>query len=262
VAKKNVNDVCKLCHRKRVLCRSHYLGAALFRLCREAGENPVVMTPQLVTMSPRQMWAHLLCQECEKRFCDLGERPTMQLLNGKEGFRLLNLMTLAHPFRRDETGRTIIYSGSDMGIDTAPLAYFALSLLWRGAVHQWKTLKGQTTSVSLGEYEETIRRYLLGETDFPDDVYVAVGVCLDVGSQNSIFPPHEIRGSKFHSFSMLARGLWFDVITERGIKDRVSNLCCIRSHKKVLHATSCHRRFLHAGQFITKTAKVAANLAG
>jgi len=39
---------------------------------------------------------------------------------------------------------TITLSGKAMGIDTDALAYFALSILWKGAVHKWPTVEGQT----------------------------------------------------------------------------------------------------------------------
>ena len=69
-------------------------------------------------MSPRQMWAHLLCRECEERFCNLGEKPVMQLLNGEKDFPLLNRLNLALPMKDDRT--TITFSGSAIGIDTNP----------------------------------------------------------------------------------------------------------------------------------------------
>ena len=207
MARKSVRGVCKLCRKRRILCKSHYLGRALYALSRVNGENPVVMTPQLVTLSPRQMWAHLLCRECEERFCKCGEKPVMQLLNGKDQFPLLNRMQLALAVKKD--GNAVTFSGAAMGIDTTPLAYFALSLVWRGAVHKWKTLKGQTTFVELGEYEEPIRRYLLGQAGFPDGVYVLVAACEDLGSQVTSYPPAKVTGGQYRHISLLTRGIWF-----------------------------------------------------
>jgi len=141
-----------------------------------------------------------------------------------------------------------------------PMAYFALSLLWRGAAHKWKTLKDQTTSVELGEYEEPIRRYLLGETGIPDGVYVVVAVCTDRGSQVTNYVPSKVRGGKYRHFSILTRGIWFDIFTDAAAGE-ISKLCCVRSERKVIHLTNCHKRFVHAGRHIHRTAKVAANLA-
>ena len=50
-------------------------------------------------------------------------------------------------------------------------------------------MEGQTTSVELGPFQESIRTYLLGETGFPEGVYVLVGACEDKGSRGMVFAP-------------------------------------------------------------------------
>jgi hypothetical protein len=88
-------------------------------------------------------------------------------------------MELALPVTTEPT--VITYSASAMGIDTAPLAYYALSILWKGSVHEWTTLKGQKSSVDLGKYQEPIRCFLIGDAGFPDGPYVIVTACTDIG---------------------------------------------------------------------------------
>ena len=56
----------------------------------------------------------------------------------------------------------IVVSGERIGIDADKVAYYALSVVWRAAVHRWKTIGQQTTSVVLGSEEENIRKYLIG----------------------------------------------------------------------------------------------------
>src|SRR5208337_1353105 len=155
---------------------------ALSRTPGDENPNPVVMTTKHIKKSPKQMWAHLLCEPCEQTFNERGEKPVLALFNGENGnFPLLNRMSLSLPFKTSE--KAIIYSGEAMGIGTEPLAYYALSVLWKGSVHAWTTIKGQKSSVDLGKYQEPIRRYLLGEAGFPDGVYVNITVCIDPGSQ-------------------------------------------------------------------------------
>jgi hypothetical protein len=64
MAKKNLVGVCKLCRKRKLLCRSHYLGKAVERLCRENGQDAVMMTPKVVVATQRQLRAHLLCRDC------------------------------------------------------------------------------------------------------------------------------------------------------------------------------------------------------
>ena len=81
-------------------------------------------------------------------------------------FPLLNRLNEAPviPIAIDLTAR----SGTALGIDTEWLAYFALSLVWRAAVHDWAFPDGsKSTRLVLGSYEEQIRGYLLGDSPFP-----------------------------------------------------------------------------------------------
>jgi hypothetical protein len=111
------------------------MSRVLHTLSRTGKEHPVVMTPKLVKATPRQLWAHLLCEPCEQLLNDRGEKPVLALLNGpSDNFPLLNRMDIALPLKVEPT--VITYSGEAMGIDTDPLAFYALSVLWKASVHE------------------------------------------------------------------------------------------------------------------------------
>jgi hypothetical protein len=262
VAKNNVKGECALCKKIKTLCKSHYLSKALYKLSSVDGEPPVIMTPDEVALSPRQMWAHLLCRDCEKLFDERGEKYTLKWINRGKGriidFPLLDRIRLAMEVKRSKG--SVTYSGKAMGINTESLAYFALSTLWRGAAYKWKTLKGQITFIELGKFAEPIRRYLLGETGIPDGVYVLVGVCTDVGSQVTVFPPANSVGQSYKMFSILVRGIWFHIIVDDNPPKGVEELCCVRSAKKVIHLENCHQRFNQAGGRFKKAKKIDKRL--
>jgi len=250
-----VTGVCKLCHREGLLCKSHYLGRALHRLSIERDGKQFVMTPKEVRPSNHQLWQHLLCFSCEQRFNKGGERYALSLLNRTGDFRLLERMTLSLDRGRD--GPATKFSGSDMGVDTAQLGYFVLSLLWRGSVTKWSTVRGQTTSIRLGDFEEPIRAYLLGETDFPDHVHIILTVCTDALSQGMIYAPWEVDvdNAQFMKFEVLTRGLWFHVALGEGLPFGTHLLCCVKSPIKVLFMKDCKRDTLDAARSIAGTAK-------
>jgi hypothetical protein len=279
MTRKNVHGVCKLCQKPAKLCKSHYLGRVLHKLSFTGDEPPVVMTPKLVKITPRQLWAHLLCERCEQRLNNRGEKPLLALFNGaNDSFRLLNLMTVALPLKYTSSVKVspgglvlpdtdgtlaqnvVRYSGKAMGIDTEALAYYALSILWKGSVHKWKTLDGQESTVDLGKYQEPIRRYLMGEAGFPDGVYVISTVCTDKGSQGMSFAPSKVAGSQYPMYSILVRGIWFHVITTDENPAGLRELCSFRSAEKVLFKEDCTERFLEAGRHIHKTAAVSHEL--
>ena len=140
-----------------------------------------------VSGSEKQVKDYLLCQDCEYLFNKNGEHWVMQqVYNGKD-FPLLDRLKLALHVYADPMLQA--YAGAAVGIDTGKLAYFALSVLWRAAVHNWAMHDGQTTSISVGAYEEPIRRFLLGETAFPVNIMVLTTVCTDAPSRESFSVP-------------------------------------------------------------------------
>ena len=242
-------------------------------------EPPVVMTPKLIKISPRQLWAHLLCESCEQRLNEQGEKPFLALCNdANNNFRLLNLMEVAVPVQHSSSVRVssaglmfrdvdgtfsesvIKYSGKAMGIDTEALAFYALSVLWKGSIHTWKTFEGQESTVDLGEYQEPIRRYVAGEAGFPDGVYVITTACTDRGSPGMCFAPSKVAESKFPMYSILVRGIWFHVVTTDETPAGLSDLCCVRSSERVLFKEDCLERFLEAGRHIHRTATISSEL--
>lgn len=279
MARKNVHGGCKLCQKQAKLCKSHYLGRVLHRMSFTGDEPPVVMTPKLVKVSPRQLWAHLLCEACEQRLNKRGEKPFLALCNdAHNNFRLLNLMEVAVPIKHSSSVRVssagvifrdadgtfsesvVKYSGRAMGIDTEALAFYAGSVLWKGSIHNWKTFKGQESTVNLGKYQEPIRRWVAGETGFPDGVYVITTACTDRGSPGMCFAPSKVAGSWFPMYSILVRGIWFHVITTDETPAGLNDLCCVRSSEKALFKEDCLERFLEAGRHIHRTATVSPEL--
>jgi hypothetical protein len=258
VARKNVYGMCPLCLRSAKLCKSHYLGRVLHNLSRDGKDHPVIMTPKLVKATPSQMWAHLLCSDCEQRFNERGEKPVIALFNGPKDFPLLNRMNVAMPIKEEPT--VVTYSGIAMGIETEPLAYYALSVIWKGSVHEWITLKGQKSSVNLRKYQEPIRQHLLDQAGFPEGVHVVVTACTDFGSQGMTFAPSGMAGTMFPMYSLLVRGIWFHVFTADGSPRGVDGLCCVRSVRKKLFKADCTKPFLESGGHILSTAIVHENL--
>lgn len=251
--------ICQLCLKEADLRRSHLIGKALYALLREDRDDPVIMTPKYVTPSQREIWAYLLCGDCEQRFSTFGEDPVMKLIQRKGDFRLLNFMNVAVPWRNHLNVAT--YSGVDMGVNTEEIAYFALSVIWRAGVRTWTTSKRERTGISLGNYQEPVRQYLIGEAALPGDIVVIVTVCEDWISQTNIFAPTLKKDSRYPTYSMLTRGLLFDVIMTPELPQEMRDLCCVRSVKKVLFRRTCEDRTLRAGSNLLKTAKVSKKLA-
>ncbi len=245
--KKSRVGKCKLCLRRRVLKRSHLMPAALYAMTlRQGGAlgNPVLVTHQGDVQTSRQYWSHLLCGECEERLNRNGERYAMtQVDNGQGRFPLFDRLNVAMP--REATPEISLYSGRDIGIDVDQLAYFAMSIFWRGSVHRWPGGRGGELHTPLGVYEEPVRRYLMGGP-FPDDMVLVITVCTDGPSQGSFFSPAVVRGDRVEGKGLMTRGIHFRLYLGQNIPQPLRAVCCMRSAHRIILMGDCRRISFHA----------------
>jgi hypothetical protein len=114
------------------------------------------------------MTAPLLCDECEQRFSTYGENWVLRnCLRQNGSFRLASILESRTPdLTAPETTTKIHYAVNIPEIDLTALAYFAASIFWRGSVYPWSD---SNYPVRLGPFEESFRKYLLGDAGFPPD---------------------------------------------------------------------------------------------
>jgi hypothetical protein len=236
--------------------RSHCLGKGLYRLNSQTGQA-LMLTPKLILPTDRQLWAHLLCRDCEQRFSSKGEDAAMRLVQKKDSFPLLDQLRLSWPEEKD--GPVEVYSGRLAGIETGKLAYYALSVMWRSAVRRWNTLKGQTTGMSLGTYEEPIRAYLSGEGGFPNDVAILLTVCTDFISRNIVTAPW-VSHRDWTPLCLLTRGLWFRAFVHPNLPQAVRRRCCVNGPRNPILVEDCEKEILRLVAPIHESAAVAPNL--
>jgi hypothetical protein len=214
----------------------------------------VVFTPKLVTQNPRQLVAHLLCRECEERIAKFGEVPALALINRDSTFPLLDHIKLATPI---ETYTDLAaYSGPAMGIDIEALVYYALSLSWRGAVKEWKTVKGQITTASLGSYEEPIRQYLAGEAPLPGNVFVVLTVCTDDAAQLIVNAPWAVPtpADAYLQIEMFVRGLWFVVLAGDAVPAGMRSLSLLGSAAGSIFLRDCTDQVIYRNRHFLESA--------
>lgn len=257
---------CKLCLQIRKLRRSHFLPAALWSGAREPrllNPNPVVMTKTVSKTSSHQLRAPLLCASCEDRFNESGERYVLSWLAPKgivgRRFPLLDRLGLALAFA--ETPAFNVYSGASIGVDTEKFAYFALSILWRAAVHRWRLPDGGLRDqITLAEYEEPIRKYLLSKASFPNNVAVVLTVCTDSESRSTFYPPTLRHDRPFQAYGLLTQGLHFDISIGGNVPAEVRKCCCISSEQRWIFSRNCRERTFRAFAALASTSKPERNL--
>src|SRR5258708_1409466 len=93
-------------------------------------------------------------------------------------------------YARESDHSSSRFFGPDFGLDMDKFAYFAVSVVWRIAACRWQMPDGDLTmEVQLGDFQENMRKYLLGEIPLPSDMAVIVIVCSDIESRQRFFHP-------------------------------------------------------------------------
>ena len=198
------------------LRNSHFLPAGVFKaLLQPAAKNPHpgFMSPTKTIETSRQMKDYVLCGDCEQRFSAKGERWVLRNMAREGGFPLQENLLTATPIRR-APGLTTFAAGLIPNIDVDALEYFALSVFWRAAAHNWAPVHGDKYErLQFGPYQEEIRKFLLG-CAFPDNVMTMISVFPRIDFLRITTPPAP--GEKRHGegtpYSFLIPGIQFTMV--------------------------------------------------
>ena len=174
MAKQRTVDKCKLCALVKELCDSHYLPKRLYAFLRAPqlqNPNPVMEVAGKLTQISVQYRGYVFCEKCEDLFNKEGEKWVLANIphDYDAAFPLQDAINLLKPVFR---GKDVVLRNVNgvSAFDIKQLVYFAMSIFWRGAVHEWKTKTGLVApKVNLGTLEEPIREFLIGESPLPDD---------------------------------------------------------------------------------------------
>jgi len=186
---------CGLCLEPKELRDSHLLPRALYKQSRDstggADPNPVVITQSKTITSSQQVSSYFLCESCEQRFSDNGERYVVAQCARSDGsFKLREQILAASPLH--DTPKFKVYdvqSLLDSKIDH--YLYFAASIFWRASAHRWKMGAEPVGQISLGDkYEEQFRLYLVGKAALPKNARLHVHVSSEAQSDlmSTVFP--------------------------------------------------------------------------
>jgi hypothetical protein len=227
-----MRGVCKLCLLEMELQASHFLPAALYKSIlqpEEKNPHPYFMSPTKTVESSQQIKDYLLCRDCEMRFNQGGERYVLSVMARSDSFPLQETLRKATPIRAIK-GLTTFAGSAIPEIDIDKLEYFALSIFWRAAAHNWKPAFGETYKrLELGPYREELRKYLLGG-EYPKHLVTTISVYEEEEFTRAMYPPasgnsHPYKG---RSYSFLIPGIDFNMLVgkrmETGMKELSSHL--------------------------------------
>jgi len=225
---------CRLCRLEKPLLKSHFLPRALYP--KSGGMEYRARNGS--GLSAAQMKQYLLCKDCEERFDQGGETEVLLQIAAKniKRFPLHEKLRLALPLR---SGKNVLeFEGDRLGLDMEKFSYFALSLLWRGVVAQWLMPCGALTSpLQIGDFEEPIRKYLLGEASYPAQTWVIVIVEANEIARAAFTVPQGVSKSGFPDFGFLVRGVHFRVAMGPNVPMYLQQCCCTLPQRYIFYGS-------------------------
>jgi len=228
---------CRLCLALGVeLLNSHFVPAGIHRIVQADAPQAIQITGKIAMLSSHQARAHLLCERCELRFQQQGENWVIaNCWRSPTDFPLLDALDRAAAFQNRVDSRA--YAGRGISdVDVDQIVYFAASVFWRGAAHEWSTPKGKTygappSRIHLGPYQEPLRLFLLGEATFPDGMYLSTWLepKRDERENRHAVPPFKAFDTGYHVFRLFIPGVAFTLSVGRAVDREIQSTCTSRS---------------------------------
>jgi hypothetical protein len=217
---------------------SHFMPAAIFAQLRTpAAKNPhpVLMTSDVSLISARQIKDYVLCGDCEQLFSRKGESWVLANMYRPTGFKLQDSLIGAWPVHAEPN--IAVYAGNSIpGIDMDALVYFAMSIFWRAAVHQWRIGSGNSEPLKLGSAQEGIRKFLLGGP-FPADAVVLVSAWPTRQVLPAAHTPRQGNAPGFEIYDFLIPGIEFRLMLGAGIPPDLRQVCAQTSGMRCIVST-------------------------
>jgi hypothetical protein len=135
------DGVCALCRGDKPLCDSHLLPKAAYRILKRLSPGqaePLLMSEDSYCHSTKQLRAHLLCEDCEKRFRTRGETWLMaNCYRGPGEFRFKSILEKHGPVAQKYRW-VCLFDDKHSGTRNGKVIYFACSVFWRAGALTWR----------------------------------------------------------------------------------------------------------------------------
>jgi hypothetical protein len=146
-------------------------------------------------------------------------------------------------------------------IDMEALVYFAASVFWRAAVHDWGCPEQQ---LRLGSrYQEELRQYLLGRAPFPTHAALLIVVSdatelLEIGA----FPFGGKVGGMYHSYQFNIPGVEFTLSLGLRLPEFCRRICAFHSPEKWIFFGHGNTGMKMASELMADRIKMSQNTVG
>ena len=269
---------CRLCGETRTLRDSHFLPAGYYKhlALDENGifqNNAVFLLTRDKLTKGKQLKKHLLCANCEGRFNNNGEKWVIA-----RGYKVGARFPLQDAIRKATPAQSLsngwVYRLDDVhGVDWEKLAYFALSVFWRGAINSWADRFDQERNGSKPPFiemdpklQDRLRQFLLGEADYPDDILLMLKISAGQSAAARLMSAPSTGDIEFPDaarpqYSFMIPGIIFTLIPGPDVSEKyVKQGCLIRGDGHPVHIMSSDELFAREAMKLAVTAKPTQNI--
>jgi hypothetical protein len=209
---------CGLCKKEKLLKNSHLMPKSLYRSIRKSssnGDQDIILCREYNNTSAYtdyQVKKYFLCEDCEEKLNKFGENIVCpECYHGPEKFILLDKIKEVEG-DKDEQGEKWINPVISGNLNWAAYLYFSVSILWRASAGDWSDGLASYKN-SLGKrYQEDMRLYLLGESEFPENIYVGVYADNDIDICHLMLFPQIVKKVGYHHHVFYIPGVKFSLI--------------------------------------------------
>lgn len=224
----------------------------------EKNTNPVIVTPNAAIQTSVQVSDFFLCKDCERLFSERGERWVLEhCWQADTSFPLRDSLRSAKPIHSGKTGSEIYSGATNPDVDVSKIAYFAASVFWRAAAHQFgPILREKPMRLTLGPYEEKLRTYLLDQSRFPSDAALLVHVSPEKHEQAvefALLPYPRQRRSGFVRYGFALPGVMFQLCLGGQIPAAINACCIVHSPDKLIFLGPVDGWLNDAGALISRS---------
>ena len=158
-------------------------------------------------------------------------------------------------------GFTVFEGRTVPDINAGKLMYFAASIFWRGAAHDWVLMRQRPTRLSLGPYEESLRQFLL-DGPFPENASLIVSVTNSMSRMPNmllVFPYLKSRDAGYRQYRFTIPGITFQLFLGKSMPFALKRLAIQAPERHILMTSDVDNlNMSDAAKLISRTRKVGA----
>ncbi len=250
---------CALCLEDKTLIESHLMSAGLYALCHAPDSDPVMVSEEVMMRTGRELKHPLLCSDCDGSLSVKGENWVLPLLARMEGDFLLYEMLTEFPPDAEDKGSALYATVKNPTIKGEDITHFAMGIFWKAAVHSWRGSKSEPM-IDLGSYEEPVRQFLRGKSEFPKKMALTVGVCSPPVRAITFIHPYRGSTRNVHTFIFNVPGVQFMLSVGNQVSEDMKRLSLVPGSARVIVVTDLNDTIFDRIRAATTRAKIARNL--